>query len=66
MNIKLNGTPRDITPLTTVQQLLAELGLPSEHVVVEINRDILTINQFAERMLQENDELEIVQFVGGG
>ena len=66
MKIKLNGAIRTLNQPTTIQQLLEDLCLCSDHVVVELNRNILASDLFSKQTLQEDDELEIVQFVGGG
>jgi len=65
MNLIINGTPRDHRE-TTLAELLAALQLDANRVAVEINHQIVARDAFATTLLQENDRLEIVQFVGGG
>ena len=52
-------------PLTVRELLRLWTSMPPR-VAVELNRDILPRDQFAETLLKEGDRLEIVQFVGGG
>lgn len=66
MHITINGKPTDITPGSTVQTLLAQLGLDCGQVVAERNREIVPRQRFNEELLAEGDTLEIVYFVGGG
>ncbi len=66
MNIRINGLSREVTASLSILQLLSELELCPEHVVVEVNSTILTSTQFSQYHLQDDDVLEIVQFVGGG
>ncbi|BCR05949.1 thiamine biosynthesis protein ThiS [Desulfuromonas versatilis] len=66
MNITVNGKSRALEAALTVEQLLESLGLETERVAVELNRDILTRSRFAETSLSDGDVLEVIQFVGGG
>lgn len=66
MKITANGTPREIAPDTSIEQLLRELQLDAGRVAVEHNRNIITRAAFATTLLGEGDTLEIIQFVGGG
>ena len=65
MTIIVNGQPKCDAP-ADVAGLLAQLGLDPARVAVEYNRNILTRERFATTTLADGDELEIVQFVGGG
>ncbi|MBN1958328.1 MAG: sulfur carrier protein ThiS [Desulfuromonadales bacterium] len=66
MQLKINGDDRIFTAPLTVEQLLLNLELKSEHVVVELNRVILDPHHFTETLLSSGDSLELIQFVGGG
>jgi len=66
MNISVNGTARHFPKPLNIEQLIGKLKLSSAHVVIELNNEILSKDQFSSRFLKENDRLEIVQFVGGG
>jgi thiamine biosynthesis protein ThiS len=66
MNITVNGKNRELTGEPTVATLLEALGLDVARVAVELNRDILPRERFAETALAEGDRVELVQFVGGG
>ena len=50
----------------TLSWLLEELGLKADRVAVELNREIVSRDQWGEKALQDGDRLEIVHFVGGG
>ena len=50
----------------TVVQLLGQLEIDNRHVAIELNREILPHEDHPSRCLAENDDLEIVTFVGGG
>jgi sulfur carrier protein len=46
--------------------LLAELGIASDRVAVELNRAIVRKPQWEATPVLDGAQLEIVQFVGGG
>ncbi len=66
MNLTINGEPRQFSSNLTVAALLAELGLKSDRVAVELNRDLLPRDRWDTTPLNDGDKLEIVHFVGGG
>ncbi|MBZ5706434.1 MAG: sulfur carrier protein ThiS [Acidobacteriia bacterium] len=66
MKLVINGEECSfVTPLTLVG-LVEQLGMKQDRVAVELNRDIVPRAQWPETHLAEGDQLEIVQFVGGG
>ena len=69
MKIQINGEDRDFdyapSPFT-LAGLVEIMGMKADRVAVELNRDIVPRDRWAETQLQEGDRLEIVHFVGGG
>ena len=66
MVVRLNGEERTLKAGTTVVGLIAELGLRERRVAVEINRDIISREEYATTELHQGDVIEVVHFVGGG
>jgi sulfur carrier protein len=69
MKLHINGEERDFSsPATpfTVAALVEMLGMKADRVAVELNRDVVPRDRWAETTLQEADRLEVVHFVGGG
>ena len=66
MQIKINGKSKEFTDNLTLSQLLKSLGLAQDQVVVELNQQILATEQFTATELKNDDNLELIQFVGGG
>ena len=66
MDLCVDGHNREFSQPLNVEQLLEHLELKPERVVVELNREILTIDRHADIQLQDGDTLELIQFVGGG
>ena len=66
MRLTVNGETREAPPGATLADLLASLGIESGRVAVERNREIAPKSLWSQIELAEGDQLEIVQFVGGG
>ena len=66
MVISLNGDPYELAGPLTVSALLAQLKIDARRVAVEHNLVVLKRTTFDAVVLQEGDQVEIVNFVGGG
>ena len=66
MDIHVNGVLRQVPERLTASELLETLQISPERVAVEINLTILKRAQLSDTVLKEGDQVEIVQFVGGG
>jgi thiamine biosynthesis protein ThiS len=66
VTIKLNGEPYELAGPVTVGTLLARLDIDPRRVAVERNLDIVKRDAFVSTPVEEGDEIEIVNFVGGG
>ena len=67
MPLTVNGERRTVADGTTLGGLLRALGLDPRMIVVEHNREILRDRDAYDAVvLQADDVLELVHFVGGG
>lgn len=66
LTITLNGDPFDVAGPLTVAELLARLEIDARRVAVEVNAVVLKRAAFGERVVRDGDQVEIVNFVGGG
>lgn len=66
MKIYLNGEQREVPENLTLAALLDWLKLPGDRVAVERNREIAVRSTWAATLIQPDDRLEVVHFVGGG
>ena len=66
MRIMLNGDPYTVEPPMTISGLLAQLDIDSRRVAVERNFLIIKRDQYATTSIADGDQIEIVNFVGGG
>lgn len=66
MNIKINGKIQVIDKRINLLELIKSMGLSCDRVVTEYNFRIVPMEEREKVILEENDSLEIVSFVGGG
>ena len=66
MTITLNGDPFELTGPLTVTELLTRLDIDARRVAVEHNLFVLKRATFNETLVRDGDQIEIVNFVGGG
>ena len=62
----LNGEPFEFDEGRTVSQLLTQVEIDARRVAVEHNLIVLKRAAFNTTIIGEGDEVEIVNFVGGG
>ena len=65
-HIVVNGRSIEAELPATVEQFLTSQGLPPRSVVVEHNGEAVAPSEFARRILNDGDRLEIVKVVAGG
>ena len=66
MKILLNGDPYEVPGPLTIAGLLARLDIDSRRVAVERNLVVLKRALFETIEVSDGDQIEIVNFVGGG
>ena len=67
MFLVINGENYDDLPENlTVLGVVEHLKLPAKKVAVELNREVVSKSAYADTILQDNDQLEIIHFIGGG
>lgn len=65
--IQINGKMMDVSAdVDTVEQLVNELELKSPVIIVEHNQVVLKKADYPETKVSTGDQIEFVQFVGGG
>jgi thiamine biosynthesis protein ThiS len=62
----LNGEAHEVAGPLMVSDLLAQLEIDARRVAVEHNLTVLKRDAFGSTAVNEGDEIEIVNFVGGG
>lgn len=66
MIIKINGKVQTIEKKINLLEFIKSMGLSCDRVVTEHNSRIVPMEEREGIVLEENDNLEIVSFVGGG
>ncbi len=62
----INGDPQQVPENLTLLDLVRHLKLSEERVAIERNRRIVKREEWESVRVEAGDQLEIVQFVGGG
>jgi thiamine biosynthesis protein ThiS len=66
LRIRLNGEPYDLDAPMSVSALLASLDIDARRVAVEHNLVVVKRGRYDDTIVNEGDDVEIVNFVGGG
>ena len=66
MKISLNGEEYEVAGPLTLTALLVELNIDPRRVAVEHNLTVVKRANYDSTQVHEGDQIEIVNFVGGG
>ena len=66
MNVKINGKQELLEGADNLFNLVEKKGLNAERIVIEHNYKVVPKENWFSVALNENDNIEIVSFVGGG
>lgn len=66
MNIILNGQKHNIESNITLEEMLINLNIEQNNIIAEVNGEVVTKDDFSNKIINENDIIELVRFVGGG
>ncbi len=66
MQIRLNGHATEISEQCTIADLVTKCDLNGRRLAVEVNRELVPRSQFETYRLNADDQVEMIQAVGGG
>lgn len=66
MKIRVNGQEFETQSTCSLQELLQQLKIQSQAVAVAVNSEVIPRSELDKWAIQSNDEVEIIQPVGGG
>jgi thiamine biosynthesis protein ThiS len=66
LKLLVNGEQRECAPSISLEELIQSLGLRRETIVAEVNQSVVQTDRRAGLRLAEGDQVELIQFVGGG
>jgi len=64
--IQLNGDPFEINDGTNLNELLNKLKIQKNKIAIEVNGEIIERSKYLKLILNKDDKVEIVHFIGGG
>ena len=66
MVIVLNGRQKDIAKEASLRNVVEQFCKNSAHVIAELNGQVIKNQEWNQKILNDGDTLELVNFVGGG
>ncbi|MCS7469021.1 sulfur carrier protein ThiS [Stieleria sp. ICT_E10.1] len=66
ISITVNGRRVEIDSEMSVEQLLDTVEVPPNYLAVEINADVVPRETYADTIVRDGDDVEVVTLVGGG
>ena len=66
IKIKVNGKKVIFDKNVSIEKLIKRLKIPLNKVAIELNKKILDKKKINKIKLNNNDNIEIVHFIGGG
>ena len=66
MNIIVNGENKDFKENSTLKQIVQNLEIEDKVMAAAVNMNIVKKEDWDSFIPNENDKLELLQFVGGG
>ncbi len=65
MKLKLNGKEKNVE-VNTLNDLISKLKMDKSLLYIQINGNFVKKDRYKNRLLKENDNIEIISAVGGG
>jgi sulfur carrier protein len=66
MQVRINGHFRDLNEPKTIQSLLDELGYNNHFVAVALNQQCIPQQHYQDKLVKDQDEVEILAPMAGG
>jgi thiamine biosynthesis protein ThiS len=66
LSIFVNGHAQQVSATTTLRELATQLGLDPRRLLVELNQQTLSRDEWPGRTLQHGDRVEFIRVVAGG
>ncbi len=66
MQIIVNGEKKEISPNTTIKELITMLQIEDKVMAAAVNMQVVKKENWPNYIIKENDKIELLHFVGGG
>jgi thiamine biosynthesis protein ThiS len=66
LQIQINGAYEEVSNGLRLSELITRMKLRADQIAIELNREVVRRSAWQSTILQPDDRVEIVHFVGGG
>ena len=66
LRVFINGESKELSGTPSLAELITQLDLPAARIAIELNRAVVRRSDWSGTILNNDDRIEIVHFVGGG
>ena len=66
INVTINGAQTSIQSNTSIRNIIKSYSLNPNSIIVEINETIIEKKHYNTTILNENDSVELIRYIGGG
>ncbi len=66
ISIQVNGEKMSVDADISLEKLLSSLEINHDHVSVAVNDEVISRESLSNHRLRNEDQVEIIHFVGGG
>lgn len=63
----INGKEKELNPMPqNLKQLIEQYGLSGKRIIIEHNGKVILPKHWEDTSIQDGDQIELIQLVGGG
>jgi len=66
MKVFLNGKQINVDNNLTAEQLISYVGYQNKRIALEINGEVTPKSEYSNKIIVENDKVEVITAIGGG
>ena len=66
INVTINGAQTSIQSNTSIRNIIKSYSLNPNSIIVEVNETIIEKKNYNATILNENDSVELIRYIGGG
>lgn len=66
LKVMVNGEKQCFDEEISIAEMIRHFGIESKRMAVEVNGQVIKRSLWSAHMISENDQIEILEFVGGG
>ncbi len=66
MNITINDKQKELNEAVNLEQLITDVLKQDDGLIIRYNDKLINRNHWKDHTLKDGDEIQLIQFVGGG